>query len=459
MFKKSKLTALALSLVIGAAPIMASCGTNDTSSTESDPSLTVAGRTVTLAVEATEGITPADNGDGTSSKTYDMSNKFKQYENVRFLGRNYTADYTMISDGTTLAGLTYFNWTASGFEIAFTGTELSVELVSNRYDQEDIYFYAAIDGKEAPDECTYIKVGGNEKASYVLATGLEDTNHIITLRRATRGCMGSFFDERSLGGKTALVSATVKGANPALLGKVADREMKLEFIGDSITCGDAISLTAEGKQIEDGYRTYAAQTARKLNADYNVMSISGNGVICSVLGSPLLDLPDQYLYTDNLSNGNEKWDFSKYQSDYVIVNLGTNDGAGVKAGTQDGTYGKFSFNEFKYGVERSFNATDKVEMHTGVWGFLNMIHENNPNAKIIWVYGAMGNSLATPLSEVITEWNTALGSTTAYYLEIVNDNTFENGLGQAHDGGHPSEYAGNVYSDQIVALINSIKQA
>ena len=98
-------------------------------------------------------------------------------------------------------------------------------------------------------------------------------------------------------------------------------------------------------------------------------------------------------------------------------------------------------------------------MHVGVWGFLNMIHENNPNAKIIWVYGAMGNSLAAPLSEAITEWNTALGSTTAYYLEIVNDNTFENGLGQAHDGGHPSEYAGNIYSDQIVALINSIEQA
>ena len=71
----------------------------------------------------------------------------------------------------------------------------------------------------------------------------------------------------------------------------------------------------------------------------------------------------------------------------------------------------------------------------------------------------MGNSLAAPLSEAINEWNAALGTTTAYYLEIANDNTFENHLGQAHDGGHPSEYAGNIYSDQIVALINSIEQS
>ena len=57
----------------------------------------------------------------------------------------------------------------------------------------------------------------------------------------------------------------------------------IEFIGDSITCGygidDENKLHHFSTMTEDVTKAYAYQTAKKLDADYSMVSISGYGII------------------------------------------------------------------------------------------------------------------------------------------------------------------------------------
>lgn len=248
--KIKKILALATSLLMMTA-FMASCQGKKPEEPPKPPK-EVQGRYVNEFVTAETGLT--DNGDG--SVTYDMTTASKYVDNVRFLGRTYVADYTKWSDGQVINGITHFNWTDAGFEIVFNGTEISAEIVASRYDIEPAFLYVAIDGKEAPDECNYINVSQNEVGTYTLASGLTDGEHIITVRRSSRGCMGNFGQEKGLTGITALKSVTVKGSAPAMLGKVYDRDIQLEFIGDSITCGDnifkSVNINGQTVNVEDG---------------------------------------------------------------------------------------------------------------------------------------------------------------------------------------------------------------
>lgn len=415
---------------------------------QEEPPKEVLGRYVNKVVTSETGLT--NNEDG--SVTYDLTTASKYVENVRFLGRTYATDYKKYSDGQTVNGVTCFNWTDSGFEIVFNGTEISAEIIASRYDIEPVFLYVAVDGKELPEECNYINVSGNEVGTYTLASGLEDGEHIITVRRSTRGCMGNFGQEKGLSGISALKSITVKGSAPEMLGKVYDRDIQLEFIGDSITCGDSIyqSVDINGKtvNVEDGYRNYAAYCARALNADYNVMAISGNGFICSLFGAELLDLPDQYEYTCSLSLGSDeedKWDFSKYQPDVVVVNLGTNDISGLNNGN-------YTEDDIKYGVTKSV-AGGEVKRHTGVFDFLDMIHKNNPDAKIVWLCGAMGVRLSDIISEAVTEWNQQNNTDIASFKQLVDCNTVENG--KAFDNSHPSEEYGKIYGAELAEYIKN----
>ncbi len=372
-------------------------------------------------------------------------------ENIRYLGRTYTEDYVAYSQGQTVEGVTFFDWTMSGFEVAFCGTGLSAQLVTDRYDRGPIRFYVYVDSDFAPMEGRMLEVAGEEAGTYVLCDGLPEGKHTVMLRRASCCSRGGFDDPRGLAGRTGLASLTVEGEAPALLNKLADKALKLEFIGDSITCGDAINQV-NGQNVEDGTLTYAAFTAYRLGADINVMSISGNGCICCLFGTPLLDLPDQYLYTDNLAKTSrealKEWDFARYQPDVVVVNLGTNDRGGVPR--------VFGYDEFKNGCDKAVNG-GKVEHHTGVKDFLTMIHEHNPKAKIVWTCGAMGRELCRVIDEAVREWNKANGfeeTPVAYFAPLPENWTFDNG--KAYDDCHPSVLSSKIYSEILTEKIYRI---
>ncbi|MDD6210676.1 MAG: SGNH/GDSL hydrolase family protein [Bacteroidales bacterium] len=108
-------------------------------------------------------------------------------------------------------------------------------------------------------------------------------------------------------------------------------ERKIEFIGNSITCGFGVEAASENEKFSDAnsnfFYSYAFLTARKLNAQYIATARSGIGVYRNYDG-PLTGnlncMPNVYERI-NIEKENQKWDFTQYIPDVVCINLGTND--------------------------------------------------------------------------------------------------------------------------------------
>lgn len=105
---------------------------------------------------------------------------------------------------------------------------------------------------------------------------------------------------------------------------------RIEFIGNSITCGygvdDSEIACGSGEWYDhhNAYLAYGPEVGRRLNAQWMLTSVSGIGLIQSCCGNTFT-MPDVYENT-NLSTSGAKWDFSAYQADVVTVCLGQNDG-------------------------------------------------------------------------------------------------------------------------------------
>jgi lysophospholipase L1-like esterase len=105
---------------------------------------------------------------------------------------------------------------------------------------------------------------------------------------------------------------------------------KIEFIGNSITCGASSDLSGIpcGKGVwhdqHNAYLSYGPTVARALNAQYHLSAVSGIGLMHSCCNMNII-MPQVY---DKVSMRNDtiNWDFSKYQPDVVTVCLGQNDG-------------------------------------------------------------------------------------------------------------------------------------
>ncbi|MGY3055128.1 lysophospholipase L1-like esterase [Pedobacter sp. UYEF25] len=114
-----------------------------------------------------------------------------------------------------------------------------------------------------------------------------------------------------------------------LLPSIPKPERRLEFIGNSITCGTGSDLTipCDTKDWYDqhnAYLAYGPSTARNLNAQWHLTAVSGIGLTrsCCDLKNTLPDVFDKI----NLRENELKWNFAKYQPDVVSICLGQNDG-------------------------------------------------------------------------------------------------------------------------------------
>lgn len=115
-----------------------------------------------------------------------------------------------------------------------------------------------------------------------------------------------------------------------LLGAPALKQRKIEFIGNSITCGmgsDTSDIPCGKGQWYDQHnaaKSYGALTATALNARYHLSSVSGIGLMHSCC-SMKITMPQVF---DKISMHNDSlpWNFAQYQPDLVSVCLGQNDG-------------------------------------------------------------------------------------------------------------------------------------
>ncbi len=154
------------------------------------------------------------------------------------------------------------------------------------------------------------------KKNYISIIGLTNTVHTLTICKNTESNIGFI----EFGGVYCR----------ELLKPQPKPIHKIEFIGNSITCGASSDLSGIpcGKGVwhdqHNAYMAYGPVTARTLNAQWHLSSVSGIGLIhsCCNLGIIMPPVFDKI----EMRGDSIPWDFKKYQPDVVTICLGQNDG-------------------------------------------------------------------------------------------------------------------------------------
>jgi lysophospholipase L1-like esterase len=224
-------------------------------------------------------------------------------DRIVIMGRYQTDDTGAVSFGAS--GVTFI--------IRFSGTFLDIVLEDEiRYGTSYNYFTVIV-GDGSPVRFR-TEPGRTE---YRIADALSTGEHTVILSKASEG----------QNGRNRLVEVRCR----KLLRADPLPERKLEYIGDSITCGfganDSEIPCRSGTWFDqhDTWNSYGSIVAKRLQAQRHLNAISGIGMIRN-WNSPGPVMPDRYagVFID-YADTNSSWDFSKYQPDLLIIGLGTND--------------------------------------------------------------------------------------------------------------------------------------
>lgn len=227
-----------------------------------------------------------------------MEEYIKDEKSLRYLGR---FDFTY-DEGPKFA------WSASSISAKFFGTKVSAKMRS--YGSN--YFLVIIDGKIAHNS---LKLVEEKEEIYVLAENLKEGEHEVTLFKRNEFNIGSvqFMGFNFHGGR--------------LLPKVSSKSLKIEIIGDSISCGYGNEAENENvpydPKYDNSYYSYASIAARRLNADHMIIACSGFGLIRNYGGNMEDTMPKRYPLV--VPGSSKRWDFNNWTPQVVVINLGTND--------------------------------------------------------------------------------------------------------------------------------------
>jgi len=180
----------------------------------------------------------------------------------------------------------------------------------NLYGSNYNYLEISVDGGEPK------RMRTKDKVNNLVFSGLTDGEHLVEITKDTESGMGYI--------------EIVGFHTPELVEPDALPTRKIEFIGNSITCG-AESFT-DNVACDQGTwfdrhkasAAYGPKTAKALNAQWQLTSLSGVGLIHSCCDMTVV-MPQIFdkvkLYSNEIA-----WDFSRYMPNVVTVCLGQNDG-------------------------------------------------------------------------------------------------------------------------------------
>ncbi len=337
---------------------------------------------------------------------------------VKVMGRTLKKDETV-----------YLGYSCSSVEFIFTGSKAEAVLWTDSQtfpDNHKAWVAVFEDDQEEPIKRFPLE---REEGSYVL--------YESETVKETKLCLVKYSEAAF--GKVGIKSLSIDGEQ--LPRPAPTRQRRLEFIGDSITCG----YGNEGDWMVDVFNTtqenpwdaYAAITARTLNADYHLVSWSGIGIISNWTDQEVPNeewlMPELYPYTDKacdlaLGKEPERWDYHGYVPDCIVINLGTND------------------NSYTKGIpERVAMFAEKYDQ------FLRQVRSCNPDSVILCTLGAMGQELCPVIREIVTG-QAEEGDQKLYFLPFEVQKS-EDGIGA---DWHPSKITHRKMADVLESKIREI---
>lgn len=243
--------------------------------------------------------------------------------------------------------------TASSVSFNFTGKECSISLQSVDSYEHHNYVQLVLDGKYIGK----IRIEKGAVQSFPIKVTSNKKEHQLEIYKNTEAQSGNIL---FLGTTAKLTPISVK------------KKKKIEFIGDSITCGAASDPSdipcdkGEYMDHHNGYYAYGPTLSREIGVDYLMSCVSGIGMYRNWNDENKDEaiMPDVYpkLYLTKDAE-KPKYDFA-FQPDIISIALGTNDFSGG-----DGKKERLSFNPEKY-VSNYIN-------------FIKMLYKHNPNAQIV----------------------------------------------------------------------------
>lgn len=338
-------------------------------------------------------------------------------EYIKWMGRTYY-------DETNMTNTMYYS--ASGFSFKVKKDENTLEVKAtitgtntNKTDYRP-YIVLVLDNN-FDNTITKIVTSPEYELTLVGEGGFSiDDNNVHTISLYKRS--------ESIDSHIALKSLNTNGK---FVSGVEYKDRKIEVIAASSSTGYGnLGNSSQTKTTanSDALKGFAFRASQMLDSEINIVSASGWGIYASRWTTPkTINMHDQYKYVDVFSD--KLWDTNKYIPDVIVTNFGTNDDSYIKLASND--------TEKKERTEAFINT---------YVDFISKLHSTYPNAKIIILYGLMGET--SIFDNTLTIYNNA--KKIVPDLEIIKIDGDAKGCA-AHPSASSHELA-------AVALSNKIKE-
>ena len=355
--------------------------------------------------------------------------KLNQIAHKRLLGRNACKDND--------EALTLF-WGGAALEVNIKAREIWA-CISTTYDNLEQWLAIEING--APVSRFMLN---KEKTWYCLARNMNpEKENLISIIKDTQ--------PMSEDSTHSLVIHALGLDEAGEFVPVAPRSCTIEFVGDSITAGEGTVGAPDEMdwicQWMSASKTYAIQTAKLMNADWNTMGKSGWGICWAWDGNMDCKIPPHYEQvcsvlkdTNSAAQGSQqKWDFNGGRgSDFVVINLGTNDDTGMS-------------------VVAEHVEAPREEIISAVKSFLTVIRSHNPNAKIVWCWGMLPLPVVPALIQKgVEEYKAAAGDKNVFTLELDSLFDLEKTPQEKGSRGHPGYITHQAAARKIYEFIKNM---
>ena len=270
--------------------------------------------------------------------------------------------------------------------------------------------------------------------NYILASGLSNDVHTILVTKRTESSVG----------KSSFKGFYIEGV--ALETPDALPSKKIEFIGDSWTCGYGNEYSGAGANTgvtsknEDNYSAWGAITSRRLNAQYHCTAYSGRGLYRNNDGNKTTVIPNVYnrIFPDDAAS---VWNFNNYIPDVVVIHLGTNDFA----------------NEQTWASNHS--TLDSASYVNKYIGFISDIRiAYGSSTKIVCVNGS-SISVWSGFDQY-NRWNNYMNAIYNHFVGLSDNNVYKFKLATQNapygEDWHPAKHEHISMADQITAYIQQI---